>query len=326
MPVVPTVPDSILQTDLVNTITVNVKSGDSTLLASCTEGEMLNGANVAAYGDMGRWEVIQYQTVTDNGNGSFTLSKINRGVRGTDYAVESHRPGDKLVLLNSDWVEIISFPHADVELSFRYKGVGFGQDQSVALPQIAALEGYGALPWPPVNIQIARSLSALTGDITISWNRRSRDVGNIIDGGEYAPLEGTEENNYLVSIRRWAHKNYAWSGSNWDEVTDTTDDVVTFEVTDATELTLTAAQIRTAELYEYAVPDTPSSFGTSFTQTAGSAIPASATENQQIVDLGYNSFVAFKYLEVMVQQKTTIPTVSSGYGPGRWTTVVIADE
>lgn len=231
-----------------------------------------------------------------------------------------------LVLLNTGGVELITFPHADVELSFRYKGVGFGEDQSTIPPKLIALQGYGARPWPPTGIRIQRDLGALTGDINISWERRSRTVGNLIDGAEYAPLEATEENNYLVSIRRWTHKNYAWNGSTWAEVTDTTDDVVTFEVTGATSLTLTAAQIRTAKLYEYPVPDTPSSFGTTFTDTAGSAITANATANQQIVDLGYNSFVAFKSLDIMVQQKTTIPTVTSGYGPGRWTTVTIEDE
>jgi hypothetical protein len=147
-----------------------------------------------------------------------------------------------------------------------------------------------------------------------------------VDGAEYAPLEATEENNYLVSIRRWTHLDYAWNGSTWAITEDSTNDEVTFEVTGATELTLTAAQIRAAELYEYAVPDTPGSFGTTFTQTSGDNIPANATANEQIVDLGYGAFVAFKHLEIMVQQKTNIPTVTSGYGPGRWTTVVIEDE
>jgi Putative phage tail protein len=326
VPIAPAVPASILQTDTVNTMTVYAKAGDVALLASCTEDQLLNGENLAAYGANGRWELIQFQTVTDNGNGSYTLSNLLRGQRGTDYAVDIHKPGDSLVLILAGGTELITFPHADVQLSFRYKGVGFGEDQSIIPPKLISLQGYGALPWPPNNVRIQRDLTALTGDITISWERRSRTVGNLIDGAEYAPLESTEENSYLVSIRRWTHKNYAWSGSNWDEVTDTTDDVVTFEVTDATSLTLTAAQIRTAKLYEYPVPDTPSSFGTTFTDTAGSAIPANATANQQIVDLGYGSFVAFKSLEIMVQQKTTIPTVTSGYGSGRWTTIVIEDE
>ena len=324
VPTVPTVPGSILQRDDVNTMTVYTKEGDVTLLTSATEGEVLNGANYAAYGVTGRWEVIQFETVTDNGNGSYTLSGIYRGRRGTDYAVDNHRAGDLFILLDNDWVNLISFPLADVELGFRYKGVGFGQDPTLIPPQMITMNGYGARPWPPVNIRIARSLSALTGDITISWERRSRTTGGIVDGGEQAPLGATESNDYLVSIRRWAHKDYEWSGSNWDEVTDTTNDVVTFEVTGATELTLTAAEIRTAELYEYRTPDTPSSLGTSFTQVSGDTIPASDVINEIIEVLGFGEFVRFKYLEVMVQQKTTVPH-SSGYGPGRWTTVMVED-
>jgi hypothetical protein len=324
VPTVPTVPDSILARDDLNTMTVYTKEGDVTLLTTASELEVLNGANFAAYGANGRWEVIQFETVTDNGNGSYTLSGIYRGQRGTDYAVDNHRPGDTFVLLDSDWLNYISFPLSDVELGFRYKGVGVGQDQTLIPPQLVQLNGYGARPWPPVNIRATRSLSALTGDLTLFWERRSRTSGNLVDGGEIAPLEATEANDYLVSIRRWAHKDYEWSGSNWDEVTDTTNDVVTFEVTGATELVLTAAQIRTAELYEYAEPDNPATEGTSFTQVSGDTIPASATINEQIADLGFGEFVRMKYLEIMVQQRTTVPH-SSGYGPGRWTTVQIED-
>ena len=324
VPDILTVPDSILSTDTLNTMTVWPKEGDSTHLASCTELEMLNGANVAAYGANGRWEVIQFQTVTDNGNGSFTLSNILRGRRGTDYAVDYHRTGDTFVLLDAQWMELLSFTAADMEMSFRYKGVSFGKDQSTVIPSLVTLNGYGARPWPPVNLTIDRSLSALTGDLTISWNRRSRNSGAIVDGAENAPLDSTEENDYKVTIRRWAHKDYEWNGSAWVETTDTTNDEVEFLVTGATELVLTAAQIRTAELYEYATPDNPAVFGTTFTQVGGATIPESATENEQIVDLGYGEFVAFKYLDIMVQQKTNLPH-SSGYGPGRWTRVVIAD-
>lgn len=324
VPVVPAVPGSILETDRINTITLYPKEGDSTLLVTATEAEVLNGANYAAYGTTGRWELIQYETVTANANGSFTLSNILRGRRGTDYAVDAHRPGDFFIPLDADWLNVIAFPHSDVQLGFRYKGVGFGQDPSLVSPSLVNLNGYGARPWPPVNIRAARSLTALTGDLTISWTRRSRTVGVISDGGEYAPLEATESNDYKVTIRRWTHLDYAWNGSSWVITPDSTNDEVEFFVTGDTELVLTAAQIRTAELYEYRVPDTPGSFGTTFTQTSGSAIPANATANEQIVVLGYGSFVAFKHLEIMVQQKTTVPH-TSGYGPGRWTTVMIED-
>jgi hypothetical protein len=326
VPTPPVVPDSILQIDYDNTITVYTRQGDSTLMTSCTELEMLAGANAAAYGANGRWEIIQFQTVTDNGNGSFILSNLLRGQRGTDYAVDNHRNGDFFVLLDSSWVELITFPHADMELSFRYKGVGFGQDQATIPPSVVTLEGYGALPWPPNNLRITRSRTALTGDITIAWDRRSRTNGGLVDFGEYADLASTEANDYLVSIRRWPHyDNWTYGGGTWSPgANDPDNDVVTFEVTGATSLTLTAAQIRTAELYEFSAPDNLTNPSSTFSNVSGAYIAANETANEQIVDLGFGEFVAFKSLEIMVQQKTNLPH-STGYGPGRWTTVMIED-
>jgi hypothetical protein len=58
----------------------------------------------------------------------------------------------------------------------------------------------------------------------------------------------------------------------------------------------------------------------------GAYIPENAEINEQMVDLGYGEFVAFKYLDVMVQQATLIPDGSgSTYGPGRRTRVYIQD-
>lgn len=321
---VPTVPSTLAQTDTLHTITVVVKAGDPSLLTSVSELDMLKGENLVAYGVNGRWEYLQFQTATDNGDGSYTLSNLLRARNGTDYAVDSHKPGDFLVLISDGITDMVPTPYTDLEEFMRYKAVGPSQTESAITPKTTQLHGYAALPWPPTNIQIARDIDAATGDITISWDRRTRKVVPLVDGTSTVALDTTELNNYLVTVTRWPYYSWAFSGGSWHP-TLVTGETVTFEVTGATTLTLTASDIRTALLYEFPVPDNMSSSGSTFTNQPGSYITANATENLQIVDLGYDDFVAFKYLDVMVQQATTLTQSSSGYGPGRMTRVTIAD-
>jgi hypothetical protein len=136
-------------------------------------------------------------------------------------------------------------------------------------------------------------------------------------------LPANDVNDYKVTITRWPYYTWIFSAGLW-RPTLHKNTTVEYLVTNATDLTLTAAQIRTAQLYEFSAPNVLNNSGSSFSQVAGSYISSNATQNQQIVDIGYDSFVAFKYLDIMVQQKTSL-TTASGYGPGRTTRVVIQD-
>lgn len=321
---VPTVPDSILQIDNDNDIVVYLKEGDSTILTSATESELLNGANTAAYGRNGRWEVIQFRDVTDNGDGTYTLSGIMRGRRGTDYAVDNHKSGDLLILLDDDLIDIMSFSTSEYASTFRYKPVAFDADIAKVVPEMVTLNGYGMLPWVPTNLRITRDLSALTGDITISWNRRSRTFGEILDGGENAPLDATELDSYLVSIKRWPYyDDWQFIAGTWTPGSTVTDTVVTYVQTSGS-ITLTATTLIRDLLYGMNVPDNLSDVNSTFSDVDGGYISANTTINQQIYDLGYPDFTAFKYLDIMIQQKTNL-TTSSGYGPGRWMRVYVDD-
>jgi hypothetical protein len=55
---------------------------------------VLNGMNVAIlYPSL---EVIQFETVTANSDGSVTLTNLIRGVRGTEWGCGSHVVGEKV--------------------------------------------------------------------------------------------------------------------------------------------------------------------------------------------------------------------------------------
>jgi hypothetical protein len=336
----PVVPDSVLQMDLVNDLTVVCRAGDAAQLASATLDELNAGANLAAYGANGRWELIQFMDVTDNGNNSFTLHGIRRARRGTDYAVDFHRVGDTMVLLSTDWTSIASFTHDQTELSFSFKGVGFGQNAAAVIPYRTTLHGYGALPWVPTVPEIQRSIAAGTGDLEVRWKRRDRVTGVMADGGETVNLRNTEENIYKITVYRNPHYEWHFDGFLWQFTISEAEyyefetaeypyeyDVLTGEIIDDGWLRfdITHAMIRTAQLYEHMVPSNFSDPDALFvTPQSANVIDSNAEANAVIASLGYDEWSAFKYLDVMIQQKTNVPN-STGWGPGRRVRVRIKD-
>lgn len=83
--------------DTTNTVTIQMTEGT---LASVTDADVLNGENAAALGS----EIIQFVNVTDNGDGTYTLNRLLRGRRGTEWATGDHKISDQFVLLNQETI------------------------------------------------------------------------------------------------------------------------------------------------------------------------------------------------------------------------------
>ena len=95
-------PRSPFATDEANALTVFMTTG-ADRLESTTQEAMLNGANAALLLKAnGEPEILQFREVTDNPDGSFTLTGLLRGRRGTDVFVTGHQPGELFVLLEPD--------------------------------------------------------------------------------------------------------------------------------------------------------------------------------------------------------------------------------
>ncbi|OWK20081.1 hypothetical protein AJ88_33115 [Mesorhizobium amorphae CCBAU 01583] len=139
-----------------STVTVRKVSGDATLLVNKTEDEVLAGQNLAFVGTAGRWEGVGYKTVTDNGDGSYTLSGFTvRGWHGTEVFAPLHQAGDLFVLVSREWIEPVSHPSADLNRTKFYKAVGFGQSPAAAVAASHVLRGAAETPYAPVNLNAA---------------------------------------------------------------------------------------------------------------------------------------------------------------------------
>jgi Putative phage tail protein len=164
--------------------TVNVALLRGTL-SSCTQDDMLNGVNAALLGD----ELIHFQNANLNGDGSYTLSNILRGRKGSEAAVATHTVGERFVLLQANTLRFIPLNVSDRGRSFYYRAATTGQDvQNVAntlfVPQLNALK-----PLAPTHIMATRNSG---GDMTLNWKRRARFNSEWVDFIDI-PMDETAE-------------------------------------------------------------------------------------------------------------------------------------
>lgn len=167
--------------DRVNTVTVRLTNTSNTL-SSASEINVLNGSNLCAIGNTGRWEILKFANATLGSNpGEYTLDTFIRGYRGTEQHMGSHTSSDKFVMLSSTTTQRFN-PGADlIGVNRTYKPVTFGKNLIGTDSQTFTNYGIGLKPYAPVNIKGSRDGS---NNLTITWNRRTRL------GGEWRDLVG----------------------------------------------------------------------------------------------------------------------------------------
>lgn len=150
--------------DRVHTVNVAMLSGT---LSSCSELELLNGANAALLGG----EIVQFQNATLNSDGSYTLLNLLRGRRGTQNATSTHRQGEAFVLLQDSTVKFLPLAVSDRGRSMIYRAASLNQDVSAVGSQTFAPQLKTLQPLAPVYLKAARTGG---GDATLSWLRCAR--------------------------------------------------------------------------------------------------------------------------------------------------------
>lgn len=150
--------------------TVNVLLTQGTL-ASDTELNVFASRNAAAFGIDGRWEIIQWMTATLEADGSYTLTNLLRGRKGTEHNVANHEIGDVFIALSTASIIRLHTSSSDLDQPRLYKAVSVGANlaDTTAIP--LTNRGIGKEPYSPVHIKGDRNSS---GDLVISWIRRTR--------------------------------------------------------------------------------------------------------------------------------------------------------
>jgi hypothetical protein len=124
-------PSANWSTDYDNTLNVQIISGDPADVVSATHAEVMADANMAFLGRPGRWEIIQWETVVEEANGTLTLGILQRGRLGSEVWQGSHAYNDYFIPI--DRASLLVFYSETSKLSglmgYRYGGVGLPNSQ-----------------------------------------------------------------------------------------------------------------------------------------------------------------------------------------------------
>lgn len=162
-------------------------------LSSAMEDAVLAGtANAAAYGEDGRWEIVQWVNAEQIAPQFYKLTKLLRGRRGTEQFMGLHDDGDKFCLL---WVNRIPMSLSDRGAERIYKAVSINKAYSSGIDQTFVGRAVALKPFSPVDIAGARDIS---DDLTITWTRRGR-LGQELPDGADIPLS-EESEAYEIDI------------------------------------------------------------------------------------------------------------------------------
>lgn len=159
--------------DTVNSVTVDLDYGT---LSSAAEDDVLAGANTAILGADGRWEVFRFTTATYVGTFSnkrrYTLSgKLWRGIRGTEFAIDTHADSDQFILIN-EAIEYVPIGASGIGVP---KTWAFRDNLSIETKGDLATTTHTAAGTNMKPFSPAFLTATVDGsDIDIAWEERSR--------------------------------------------------------------------------------------------------------------------------------------------------------
>lgn len=177
-----------------NSLNISLSNGSA---SSTTRLGVLNGGNALAIESNGGayWEILQYRDVILEGDGTYTLTGLLRGRRGTEYATAGHAIGDRVVLLDTSTIRDIEIDSSIIGVERPYRPVSIGGTINSTPEQDVTINAERLECWSPVLLGGGRNAS---GDVLLNWTRRTRVGGEWRDGVDAQLGESSEE--YAVEI------------------------------------------------------------------------------------------------------------------------------
>ncbi len=176
--------------DEANSLTVRLLRPEMSL-ESRSALSVLNGGNLAMVGA----ELIQFRDAVLQADGSYRLSGLLRGRQGTEHAVAGHTAGEPFVLIDGGGLADARIPLALAGRSVLVKPVSNVDDPDAIAADAMTVPLNALKPLSPAHLRAVRLAS---GDVRITWIRRTRRNGEWLDGAD-VPL-GEECACYEVEI------------------------------------------------------------------------------------------------------------------------------
>lgn len=186
-------------TEFARTLEVARVSGDADLLTSITYQQMCEGGNMFAIGQPGRWEICHVQTITDNGDNTYTFETLRRGRGSSEEYTGDHAVGDLIVWLSEDNVQKLEYALDALNDAFDFKPVGIGATLANTIAVNRTITGEAEKIPKPCQLDAVVDGS----DIDLSWVRRSRIGSYWADDGDdtYTTPLGESLEQYVIRIK-----------------------------------------------------------------------------------------------------------------------------
>jgi hypothetical protein len=147
-----------------------------------TETQFLNEETLLVYGQPGRFEIIGYRDAEDNLDGTYTLTYLMRGRRGTEQYTGTHEVNDYFALISSS--KFVGASIANLDTLIINRAITNGRELESAGNLNLTYTGVNLTPLSPVDAFAVRDVD---GGIVGHFTRRSRLTGG---------LQGTEFDIY----------------------------------------------------------------------------------------------------------------------------------
>lgn len=168
--------------DLRATVEIELLHNDMWLSPASDEA-LAAGDNLALLGD----ELIQFGAAEALGEGRFRLARLLRGRRGTEWAMATHMPGERFVLIEAATMKALDTPISALGGPVELLASGLG-DEDMPVSASGTIAGRSIRPPAPVHLTAQRLAD---GAVEFRWVRRSR-LGWAWTSGSDVPL-GEEE-------------------------------------------------------------------------------------------------------------------------------------
>lgn len=174
--------------DYGSSLNVNLRVGE---LESVSDADFdaSDSLNLALIESAGGWEYIRFRTATLEADGSYTLTGLSRGCRGTEQWIAGHSTGDRFLLVDSSLSKKM-MGAGDIGDTDYYKAVSQGRDDTSAYAESVAFSAAAQKPYAPVHGELVNDSGS--GDWSIDAVRRTRIGGGNVDGTD-VPLGETVE-------------------------------------------------------------------------------------------------------------------------------------
>jgi len=209
-------PDLLFAMDTASELIIEVTSGDADLFRTVTYLEQMNGATLAAYGREGAWEIISWGDVTDNLDGTLSLTNLQRGLYGTHMVfdalgdAEVHTVNDRVCILESLKTLASVYGVVDIGVNERFGMVTAGHSIADNGPTWHVMDGISVRPFAVANVIAEHTGGEAT--LEISWDACSTIPGAWRDDG--SALAMPEDYTYGVLIETVSAGDFEFTTSD----------------------------------------------------------------------------------------------------------------